>query len=47
MITPSLVLALLAVFAAVAIIAGSLTFLSLERSALSPIRRRLEVSAED
>ncbi|HEX5109962.1 MAG TPA: type II secretion system F family protein [Vicinamibacterales bacterium] len=45
MITPSLVLALLAVFAAVAIIAGSLTFLSLERSALSPIRRRLEVSA--
>src|SRR5262245_17659359 len=45
MIAPNVILALVAVFAAVAVIAGSITYLSIERSALSPIRRRLEVSS--
>ena len=45
MIAPNVILALVAVFAAVAVIAGSITYLSLERSALSPIRRRLETTA--
>jgi tight adherence protein C len=42
---PTLALALAAVFAAVAMIAGSVTYIALERSALSPIRQRLQASA--
>jgi tight adherence protein C len=45
MLTPTLVVALVAVFAAVAVIAGSVTYLTLERSSLSPIRRRLQAAA--
>jgi tight adherence protein C len=45
MFEPTTIVALVAVFAAVATIAGSVTFLSLERSSLSPIRRRLEAAA--
>src|SRR5688572_18248411 len=42
---PTLLVAIVAVFAAVATIAGSVTFLTLERSSLSPIRRRLQAAA--
>src|SRR5687768_10270758 len=45
MVYPTLIVALLAVFAAVAMIAGSVTYFTLERSALSPIRRRLQAAA--
>jgi tight adherence protein C len=45
MLTPTLVVALVAVFAAVAMIAGSVTYLTLERSSMSPIRRRLQAAA--